>query len=125
MAELGGEQPLFVYYKVGDDSQHAAKLFRVSAYPSVLYIRKDKYWTYEGSNTESPLIEWVTKTRAGENGQGSEYPDALPTLWEDFINTITELKLMMKHFYRHNTIMFGTILIILVFIVSLCILIVY
>lgn len=121
----GSAKPKFIYYQVEDSNKNPAKLFRVSGYPTLVYVRNNLLYEYEGKREEPEIFEWLDKVKAGETGEGKPYPDRLPTFQENFVDGLNDLSKVIKLHYKHNFSMFMVIVTLFLFVVGLCCMTVY
>ena len=118
----GHQHPKFIFYDVpkGDPT---IKLFRVSGYPSLIMIKQQKVWKFEGKRNDEEILEWIDKIYSGEH-EGKEYPDRPPTFWEELGESTELLKKQITHQFKTNTLtsifVAGVLLIFVVLIVLGC-----
>ena len=104
-----GAKPLFVYHPVEKETEHVGKLFRVRGYPSVYYLLKNRYWEFDGKREQGQILEWLDQVQAGQAGEGKEYPERLPTFFEELQDGVEEVSHVVRHHYKHNTLIFCAI----------------
>lgn len=104
--EREGARPLFVYHSVEKDSDHVSKLFRVSGYPTIIYVLKNRLFEFDGKREEGLILEWLDKVKEGKEGEGKIYPDQLPSVWEEIVNGAEELYRVLKMQFKYNKLIF-------------------
>ena len=92
----------FIEYEV-ENLDHAAKLFRVSAYPTLILIKNATYWKYngKGKRSDESIWHWLDEIYAGEHA-GKPYPASLPTFTEGLRESLDKAWAYAGHLYRHK-----------------------
>jgi thiol-disulfide isomerase/thioredoxin len=120
-----GAKPLFVYHPVEKDTEHVGKMFRVRGYPTIFYVVKDHYWEFDGKREQGQILEWLDKVQAGKEGEGKEFPDRLPTFFEEIQDSFDEINHVIKHHYKYNTLIFCAIAACFALLMFLCVATIY
>lgn len=102
--------PTFIQYEV-ENLDEVGKLFRVTAYPSLYYIKDDKVWKFEGRRVEEEIINWIQRISFGEEEETERpYPDHIFSFGEELEESWAKLKRYVRHRFYINpvaTILFG------------------
>lgn len=113
-------KPAFIFHPVEKRNSHVPKLFRVKGYPTLIYLRQNSWWEYNGDRNATRILEWLDQLIA--NGTtGKPYPERLPTFSEEFVEHWDEFKHMVYFQYTYHPIMFFFILGALIVFVIMCV----
>lgn len=116
----GSLRPGFIFHPVEKGKDHVAKLFRVKGYPTLIYLRQNRWWEYKGERNDTKIFEWIDKLST-EGDEGKPYPERLPTFSEEFAEHWEEFKDFIHYQYTNWPIMFFSILGIMLVFLILCI----
>lgn len=97
--------PSFWYYEVQDpakDLHH--RYFRVKGFPTVLYVWKNQYWSFDGQRNLHDLENWLGDIWGGVWREGEPYPNGAPTLRDDISSVIRDIKFFFSFHVRNHPI---------------------
>ena len=89
---------LFLTYS--RDKSEFTKKFKVEGFPTLILIRKNKYWKYHGDRTHTKVLEWLLSEQ--DPLLAKEYPEHLPGLTEEIMNTLEEIVTNVKLAYKQE-----------------------
>lgn len=79
-----------------DDKLHSK--FRVTGFPTLIYLSNRKYWTFQGDRKLEAIIVWLEEIFSDQGKEGTPYPTENPSLWSE----LHEIWRDMKYTFRSN-----------------------
>ena len=86
--------PKMMFYDLTDSSDIMSTIFEINSYPTLIYIKGDKYWRYREKRDVESIFSWFENPQSEESGV---YPEALPG-WLEYSGIV--LKGLGKEFKR-------------------------
>ena len=113
-----GPKPAFLFYLV-DKEEHATKLFRLTGYPSLLYIKDSRFWKFTGRRTEDEIVQWIDSI---ETFESKPYPDRVFSFWEEIQDSLDHTKSYFVRGYKNTPLKFISVgIVALIFLLLFCV----
>lgn len=94
--------PAMTYYNIKnpkDDELH--KRFRVTGFPTLIYVSQDKYWTFLGERKLELMVDWFQSILEGNGREGTPYPTGDLTVWDDIGEVFRDIKFTLGYNMKH------------------------
>lgn len=91
--------PVLIHYRV-DDRDLISTMFNIAAFPTLVYIKGDKWCKFKGNRTEEHVMNWVHENQMdGEDCQ--KYTAEYPSRLEQWIITAKDVVWQLKEEYKY------------------------
>ena len=97
--------PLFWYYEVKEPKQDVLhRHFRVKGFPTVVYVSKGRYWSFDGERNLQDIENWLGDIWGGRWREGEPYPQNEPTWADDVGSIVRDIRFFLAFHVRHHPI---------------------
>ena len=112
-----GRRPAFIFNLIENDDYNT-RLFRLTGYPSIIYIRSLRIWKFVGKRNVEEITQWIDSI--DNNEDWTEYPDRPLTFYEDLKEWAGRSQGAVRKMYKKSPIGFFSIISVIVLLFSVC-----